>query len=95
MISCRPTRTVRQIYARADTALSDINVQRKQSAAIAWCEQINELEPSQRSHRRWAYVLLGEQAVKRSIAGNERVSELLNRTRLRSQAEEEADQQLW
>lgn len=91
-------RTEEMIYVvetKADSALSDINVQRKQSAAIAWCEQINELEPSQRSHRRWAYVLLGEQAVKGSIAGNERASELLDRTRLRSKAEEDADQQLW
>lgn len=91
-------RTEESIYVvetKADSALSDINVQRKQSAAIAWCEQINELEPSQRSHRRWAYVLLGEQAVEGSIAGNERASELLDRTRLRSKAEEDADQQLW
>lgn len=91
-------RTEEMIYVvetKADSALSDINVQRKQAAAIAWCEQINELEPSQRSHRRWAYVLLGEQAVKGSIAGNERASELLDRTRLRSIAENEAEQQLW
>ncbi|WP_223308884.1 DEAD/DEAH box helicase family protein [Glutamicibacter nicotianae] len=91
-------RTEEMIYVvetKADSALSDINVQRKQAAAIAWCEQINELEPSQRSHRRWAYVLLGEQAVEGSIAGNERASELLDRTRLRSKAEEDADQQLW
>jgi type III restriction enzyme len=91
-------RTEEMIYVvetKAESALSDINVQRKQSAAIAWCEQINELEPSQRSHRRWAYVLLGEQAVEGSIAGNERASELLDRTRLRSKAEEIADEQIW
>lgn len=91
-------RTEDMIYVvetKADSALSDINVQRKQAAAIAWCEQINELEPSQRSHRRWAYVLLGERAVEGSIAGNERASDLLDRTRLRSKAEKDADQQLW
>lgn len=91
-------RTEEMIYVvetKADSALSDINVQRKQSAAIAWCEQINELEPSQRSHRRWAYVLLGEQAVEGSIAGNERASELLDRTRLRTKAEEIAQEQIW
>lgn len=91
-------RTEEMIYVvetKADSALSDINVQRKQSAAIAWCEQINELEPSQRSHRRWAYVLLGEQAVEGSIVGNERASDLLDRTRLRSKAEEITDEQIW
>lgn len=91
-------RTEEMIYVvetKADSALSDINVQRKQSAAIAWCEQINELEPSQRSHRRWAYVLLGEQAVEGSINGNERASDLLDRTRLRSKSEEDAEQQIW
>jgi type III restriction enzyme len=91
-------RTADMIYiveTKADSALSDINVQRKQAAAIAWCEQINELEPSQRSHRRWAYVLVGEQAVDGSIAGNERASELLDRTRLRTREEEQAQQQIW
>jgi type III restriction enzyme len=91
-------RTEDMIYVvetKADSALSDINVQRKQSAAIAWCEQINELEPSQRSHRRWAYVLLGQQAVEGSIAGNERASELLDRARLRTKEEELAQEQIW
>lgn len=91
-------RTEDRIYVvetKAESSLSDANVQRKQAAAIAWCEQINELEPSQRDHRRWAYVLLGEQAVTGSIAGNERASDLLDRARLRSVAEEEAEQQIW
>lgn len=91
-------RTAEVIYVvetKAESALSDINVHRKQAAAIAWCEQINELEPFQRSHRRWAYVLLGEQAVEGSIAGNERVSDLLDRARLRSKEEEAAEQQIW
>ncbi|MHA7268392.1 DEAD/DEAH box helicase family protein [Arthrobacter sp. HLT1-20] len=91
-------RTEEMIYVvetKAESALSDINVQRKHAAAVAWCEQINELEPSQRSHRRWAYVLLGEQAVEGSIAGNERATDLLDRTRLRSKAEELAEEQIW
>ena len=91
-------RTEEMIYVvetKADSALSDTNVQRKQAAAIAWCEQINELEPAQRSHRRWAYVLLGEQSVEGSIAGNERASDLLARTRLRTKSEEHAQEQIW
>lgn len=91
-------RTAEMIYVvetKAESALSDINVQRKQAAAISWCEQINELEPSQRSHRRWAYVLLGEQAIEGSIAGNERASDLLDRARLRTKEEELAQSQIW
>ena len=91
-------RTEEMIYVvetKAESALSDTNVKRKQSAAVAWCEQINDLEPEQRSHRRWAYVLLGEKAVEGSIAGNDRVSDLLDRTRLRTQAEEIAQEQIW
>ncbi|WP_136610066.1 DEAD/DEAH box helicase family protein [Sinomonas albida] len=91
-------RTESMIYVvetKADFAMSDINVQRKQAAAVAWCEQINELEPDQRSHRRWAYVLLAEQAVKGSIAANERASDLLDRSRLRTTEEEEGEQQIW
>ncbi|BCW84097.1 hypothetical protein NicSoilE8_17700 [Arthrobacter sp. NicSoilE8] len=51
------------VETKADSALSDVNVQRKQAAAVAWCEQINEFEPNQRSHRRWVYVLLADQTV--------------------------------
>lgn len=87
--------TVFVVETKAESALSDANVQRKQSAAIAWCEQINDLEPEQRGYRRWAYVLLGEQAVDGSIAANERASDLLERARLRTRAEEEAAEQLW
>ncbi len=83
------------VETKADSALSDANVQRKQLSAIAWCEQINRLEPAQRSHRRWVYVLLGEQSVQTAIAGNERASDLLSRTRLRTVEEQASDQQIW
>lgn len=83
------------VETKADTDLSNQNVQRKQTAAIAWCEQINELEPKDRGYRRWAYVLLGEQSVGASIGANERTSDLLDRARLRTKAEEEAAEQLW
>lgn len=91
-------RTADEVYVvetKADSALSDANVQRKQLSAIAWCEQINRLEPAQRAHRRWVYVLLGEQSVQTAIAANERASELLARTRLRTAAEQESHQQIW
>lgn len=83
------------VETKADTSTTDANVLRKQAAAVHWCEQINALEPSQRGHRRWAYVLLSQQAVQGSIAANERANELLDRTHLRSDEEEEGEQQIW
>ena len=83
------------VETKAESSLSDVNVQRKQLAAVAWCEQINRLEPKQRGYRRWVYVLVGEQTIQGSIAGNERASDLLSRTRLRTRDEETADEQLW
>jgi len=83
------------VETKSESSLSDANVQRKQSAAIAWCEQINRLEPSDRGHRHWAYVLVGEQAVQASIVANERASELLARARLRTVEEREAYEQIW
>lgn len=91
-------RTESMIYVvetKSDAGMADINVQRKQAAAIHWCQQINELEPNQRSHRRWSYVLLSQQAVQGSIAANERASDLLDRSRLRSAEEDEVEQQIW
>jgi type III restriction enzyme len=91
-------RTANDVYVvetKGESSLSDLNVQRKQLAAIAWCEQINRLEPAQRGYRRWSYVLAGEQSIAASIAGNERASELLARIRLRTQEEKVADEQIW
>lgn len=59
-------RTAEMVYVvetKAQSALSDENVQRKQKAAAAWCDQINELPEQDRDGRQWAYVLLGESAV--------------------------------
>lgn len=79
-------RTSDRVYVvetKAQSALSDENVQRKQRAAIAWCEQINELEPEQRDDREWHYVILGESSVKEWKGKNARASELLDFARLR------------
>lgn len=71
------------IETKAQSALSDENVQRKQRAALAWVDQINALDPSLRSDREWHYVLLGEQTVKDWKGKNARASELLEFARLR------------
>ncbi len=41
----RTNDTVYVVETKAQSALSDENVKRKQRAAIFWCEQVNELEP--------------------------------------------------
>jgi type III restriction enzyme len=79
-------RTPDRVYiveTKAQSALSDENVQRKQRAAIAWCEQINTLPPERRDDREWQYVILGESSVKEWHAKNARASELLDFARLR------------
>jgi len=91
-------RTANEVFiveTKAETSMSDANVERKQLAAIAWCEQINRLEPEQRGYRRWVYVLANEHAVQASINGNERASDLLARIRLRTPDEAIADEQIW
>jgi type III restriction enzyme len=79
-------RTAGRVYVvetKAQSALSDENVQRKQRAAIAWCEQINALSSDQRDDREWYYVILGESSVKEWQSKHARASELLDFARLR------------
>lgn len=79
-------RTSEHVYiveTKAQRDLTDENVIRKQRAAIAWCEQLNALEPELRDEREWYYVILGESAVKEWQKKNARVSELLEYARLR------------
>lgn len=79
----RTADTIYVVETKAQSALSDENVQRKQKAAVAWCEQINQLPPEDRGEREWAYVLLGESIVKEWKSKNAKVSELLEYARLR------------
>ena len=75
--------TIYVVETKAQSALSDENVQRKQKAALAWCEKINELPEEQRDGREWAYVLLGESIVNEWHKKNASVTDLLNYARLR------------
>ncbi|MEZ5209897.1 DEAD/DEAH box helicase family protein [Gordonia sp. (in: high G+C Gram-positive bacteria)] len=79
----RTPSTVYVVETKAQSALSDENVQRKQKAALAWCEQINELPEVQRDGRVWAYVLLGETIVDEWHKKNATVTDLLDYARLR------------
>lgn len=79
-------RTEEAVYiveTKAQSALTDENVQRKQGAAISWVDQINDLDPDLRSEREWHYVLLGEQTVKEWRSKKARASDLLEFARLR------------
>lgn len=71
------------VETKAQTALSDENVKRKQRAAVAWCEQLNQLPSHQRLDLSWHYVLLGEAIVHDWHNKNARVTELLDYARLR------------
>lgn len=79
-------RTAEMLYVvetKAQSALTDENVRRKQKAAIAWCDQINDLPEEDRDGREWAYVLLGESAVVDWQQKNATVTDLLEYAKLR------------
>jgi type III restriction enzyme len=65
------------VETKAQSALGDENVRRKQRAALAWCQQLNRLDPELRGNREWHYVLLGESVVKDWKSKGARASELL------------------
>jgi type III restriction enzyme len=72
------------VETKAQSALSDENVRRKERAALAWCEQLNQLSGPQRLDLSWHYVLLGETVVRDWHGKHARASELLDYARLRS-----------
>ncbi len=79
-------RTPTDVYVvetKAQSALSDENVQRKQRSALALCEQVNGLEPQHRDNREWSYVLLGETTARSWKDNNARVTAVLDFARLR------------
>lgn len=79
-------RTAEMVYVvetKAQSALSDENVRRKHKAAVAWCDQVNELPEEDRDGRQWAYVLLGESAVIEWEQKNATVTDLLEYAKLR------------
>ena len=71
------------VETKAQSALSDENVQRKQRAALAWCRADQRARPEQRDDRDWHYVLLGESIVREWHKKNVRCSELLEYAQLR------------
>lgn len=75
--------TVYLVETKAQSDMSNANVQRKLKAATLYCERINRLPASDRSNVEWAYALLGEGIVEQYIKGNGSVAELLNYSKVR------------
>jgi type III restriction enzyme len=79
-------RTAKAVYiveTKAQTALSDENVARKQRAALSWVEQISSLHEDQRFNRTWHYVLLGESNVYEWKNKGAQATDLLEYARIR------------
>jgi len=79
-------RTAKAVYiveTKAQTALSDENVARKQRAALSWVDQISALPEDLRFSRTWHYVLLGESSVYEWKNKGAQASDLLEFARIR------------
>ena len=84
-------RTADAVYlaeTKAQQKTAHPNVQRKLKAALAWCERINTLTPTQRGGPPWHYVLLAENMVYEWQAKGARLAELLDYARLRKIADD-------
>ncbi|MES1170103.1 MAG: restriction endonuclease subunit R, partial [Leifsonia sp.] len=70
------------VETKAQNLLNEANVQRKRRAALAWVEQINELDTAERAGRGWSYVLLGSKTVDDWRAKGGSVASLLEYARM-------------
>jgi type III restriction enzyme len=90
-------RTQSSIYlveTKAQAQMNHPNIQRKQRAAVACCDSINELTLEQRQKRNWHYVLLGEDLFYEWRDKNARLNELLQFAKLRP-LDETKQARLW
>lgn len=79
----RCSNNVYLVETKAQSDVSNANVQRKLKAATLYCERINKLAPDQRNNEIWNYALVGEGIVEQYIKANGLVSELLNYAKVR------------
>ncbi len=73
-------RTADRVYlveTKAQSAMSDANVQRKMRSAVSWVKAINELDDDQRGERTWFYALAGESAVRAYMNNGGNASDFL------------------
>lgn len=78
-------RTADRIYVvetKGQFMLNEANVKRKQLAALAWVNRINDLPADERSGRGWSYVLLGGKMVEEWRSKGQSVVSLLEYARL-------------
>ena len=82
-------RTATGIYlteTKAQDMLTHADVVRKQRAAVAWCERVNELPRKERAGREWHYALVGEALFYEFRSKGASLAEVLNFARLRPKA---------
>jgi type III restriction enzyme len=87
-------RTADRIYlveTKAQSALSDTNVQRKKRSAVSWVTSVNQLEPSERSFRTWHYALAGESSLRSYIKNGGTASDYLSTCILSEQASDDLE----
>lgn len=71
------------VETKSQTGMSDENVRRKARSAVAWVDQLNQLEPGDRDEREWSYVLLAEDTARGAKSGGASVSDVLAMAKLR------------
>jgi type III restriction enzyme len=71
---------------KAQDQLIQADVIRKKTAAVAWCERLNELPEEQRSGRSWSYCLLGEALFYEFRSKGATMEDILQFSRVRAKA---------
>ena len=74
---------------KAQDQLIQADVIRKKTAAVAWCERVNELPEAARSGRTWSYCLLGEALFQEFRSKGATMEEVLQFARVRTRAADE------
>ena len=76
------------VETKAQAQLNNADVQRKRTAAVAWCDRLNELPSQDRGEREWHYCLLGEALFYEFKSKGGSMQELLEFSRVRPKAAE-------
>lgn len=74
------------VETKAQDQLSQPDVVRKKTAAVAWCERVNALPDEARSGRTWSYCLLGEALFHEFRSKGATMEEILQFARVRARA---------
>jgi type III restriction enzyme len=76
------------VETKAQDQLIQADVIRKKTAAVSWCERVNELLPEDRSGRTWSYCLLGEALFYEFRDKGASMEEIIQFARVRTKAAE-------